>query len=101
MLDTGSSLGSGTVARIGAPTVRFGPLVVNRADKTGRGAGDGGRIDVFLFSDAERDSGLPRLVDNEFLFKLLSREPPKGFFGREGAITDPDDREDDDLIGLC
>jgi hypothetical protein len=109
-MDAGTSLGRGTVARIGPPTARIGPRLFNREDNTALGAGDGGRIDIVPLIDAARAIDLP-LSDNDndalllfliSLFRLVPRGPLRELCRREeDTATNPDEREVADMIGCC
>ena len=98
-MDAGTSLGRGTVARIG-------PRLLNREDNTALGAGDGGRIDTVPLIDAARAIDFPLSVDDDneelsLFFKLVPRGPLRELRREEDTPTNPDEREVADMIGCC
>ena len=96
-MDAGTSLGRGTVARIG-------PRLLNREDNTALGAGDGGRIDTVPLIDAARAIDFPLSVDDNEELSLFFKLVPKPFWElrrEEDTPTKPDEREVADMIGCC
>ena len=93
-MDAGTSLGRGTVARIG-------PRLLNREDNTALGAGDGGRIDTDPLIDAARAIDFPLSDDDNEELSLFIKLVPRGPRREEDTPTNPDEREVADMIGCC